>query len=140
MVQLTSTSNLILKFPYESAIRTKIMSSALLTSMHFLARRDDYKIIKPYSLRFEPEDPSLAKTNIKLECHEDIEVEDIRSFERCFTLDADGFTVLKLDTAMAYEDFDDEDKILQVYLKETADMLLSYCGATKVQIFEHTVC
>lgn len=40
---------------------------------------------------------------------------------------------------MEYEDFDDEERIKEVYLKEVANCLKTLLGARHVQIFEHTV-
>jgi hypothetical protein len=40
---------------------------------------------------------------------------------------------------MEYEDFDNEDMIKEVYLKEVANCLKRFLGAQHVQIFEHTV-
>jgi hypothetical protein len=111
----------------------------LTTSMHFLAPLDLYRSEKPYSLRFDPDDSNVPKTNIKLERYDDIAVEDIRGREAEFDLMRDGFTILRLDSAMAYDDFESESKIADIYLKEVADAVKLAVKADFVQIFEHTV-
>ncbi len=106
--------------------------------MHFLARNDLYREEKPFSLRFEPE-REFPNSNITMEKHEDITVEDIRGREQDFSIEQNGFTIMPFDSHMAYDDFDDERKVIDVYLKEVADRIRIFLGSTYVQIFEHTV-
>lgn len=109
------------------------------TSMHFLAPLDLYKNEKPYSLRFEPDDTGLPKSNIKLERHDDIYIEDIRGREQEFSLSSDGFAIMNIHTSLTYAEFEEEPKITDVFLKEVADAVRDLTGAQHVQIFEHTV-
>ncbi|KAJ4298064.1 hypothetical protein N0V90_005963 [Kalmusia sp. IMI 367209] len=53
----------------------------LTTSMHFLTPLDLHQNEKPYTLRIEPDNPSIPKTNVKLERHDDVVIEDIRGHE-----------------------------------------------------------
>jgi hypothetical protein len=110
----------------------------LQTSMYFLAANDLYLRQKPYSLRFEPKQPFL-QSNIRTEKHEDIVIEDIRGRENDFDFNANGFAVMPFTSQMAYDDFDDKQKLIELYLKEVADKLRNFLGALHVQIFEHTV-
>ncbi len=107
--------------------------------MHFLAPLDLYKGEKPYSLRFEPDETDIPKTNVKLERHDDVYIEDIRGHEQELSLASDGFAIMKIHTSLTYDQFMDEQKITDIYLKEVADAVRDFTSAEYVQIFEHTV-
>jgi hypothetical protein len=108
------------------------------TSMHFLQRSDLYSTVKPYSLRFEPPE-GFERSNIKLERREDLKIEDARPVIHNFSLDKQGFKIVNMDSKMTYEDFEDDAKIVDIYLSEIVDTLQKLFGASHVQIFEHTV-
>lgn len=108
------------------------------TSMHFLSRNDLYSTVKPYSLRFEPPE-GFERSNITLERQENLVVEDARATIEQFSLEKQGFAIMNLDSQMTYDDFEDDAKIVEVYLKEVANALRDLFGASQVQIFEHTV-
>ena len=110
----------------------------LQTSIYFLAPNDLYLRQKPYSLRFEPKQPFLP-SNIRTEKRENVVIEDIRGREKDFSLKANGFAVMPLASQMAYGDFDNRQKLIDIYLKEVAEKLRTFLGAFQVQIFEHTV-
>ncbi|KAI4624820.1 uncharacterized protein J4E87_005301 [Alternaria ethzedia] len=112
--------------------------SMIETSMHFLQRSDLYSTVKPYSLRFEPPD-GFERSNIKLERREDLKIEDARPNINNFTLEEQGFKIVNMESKMRYEQFEDDAKIVQVYLSEIADTIRELLGAAHVQIFEHTV-
>lgn len=105
--------------------------------MGFLARVPLYDEVKPYRLKFVP--PSgLPESNIQVEQH-DISIHDVRTLDRGLDLQKDGFAFLPFKSAMHYEDFDDDEKIKHVYLKELAQSLKTSLSASRVQIFEHLV-
>lgn len=107
------------------------------THTHFLKRLPLYCEEKPYSLRYTP--PSgFPRANIEVEQHE-ILVDDIRPHLASLSLAKDGCEVLPITSRMQYADFDDEETIKAVYLREVADLLCRRLGAQRVQIFEHTV-
>jgi len=108
------------------------------TSMHFLQRSDLYSTVKPYSLRFEPPE-GFERSNIKLERREDLKIEDARPIIKDFSLEKEGFKIVNMESKMAYDDFEDDTKLVQVYLSEIANTLRELLGAAHVQIFEHTV-
>jgi hypothetical protein len=65
------------------------------------------------------------------------QIEDARPIIDEFTLDRQGFEIMNLESKMTYEDFQDDAKIVQVYLSEVADALRDLFGASYVQIFEY---
>ena len=114
------------------------MATTVLSYTHFLAREPLYETEKPYTLRFTAPQ-GLARANIKLERH-NITVRDIRNASAQPTLENDGCLLLdNFYSTLRYEDFDDDDIVKAVYLKEVANRLKQVLNAQHVQIFEHTV-
>lgn len=111
------------------------MSADVLSSTHFLKRDKLYETEKPYSLRFTPPD-GTPRANILLERH-DINVKDVRGKNLSF--DHDGAVVVQLESKLNYHDFDEEDQVQNVFLKEVANLLKNLLRAQHVQIFEHTI-
>jgi hypothetical protein len=111
-------------------------SDVIRTTAHFLTRNDLYRTEKPYSLRFPPPE-GFSRQSTQLEEHE-ISVQDIRK-SKPLSFALEGCTVLGLQSSMKYEDYDDEEKVKVIYLKEVAGCLREFFGASKVQIFEHRV-
>lgn len=106
------------------------------TRAHFLAENDLYKTEKPYSLRFTPP-KGFPRQSTKLEEHE-IQVQDARS-RSPLSFAVEGCTVLNMETSMLYDDYNNEDRVKEVYLRECASQLREFFGASKVQIFEHRI-
>jgi hypothetical protein len=115
------------------------MTETVQTHTHFLQRDKFYDTEKPYSLRFTPPE-GFPRANIKLEKH-NIKIRDIRDLSEHDrpSFQDDGCTLLDLRSKMEYEDFDDDEKVKEVYLREVADCLKGFLSAQHVQIFEHTV-
>jgi hypothetical protein len=105
-------------------------------SMNFLLRDSLYEEERPYLLIFEPP-VGFPKQNIKLEKQTSLKIEDIRGREQQFSLGKNGFQITKIGSRMSPEDFDNEDLVKNVYLREAADHVRELFGAQKVQIFEH---
>lgn len=118
-------------------IQISTMSTTVLSETHFLQRDPLYDVEKPYSLRFTP--PStFPRANIKLEKHT-IQITDIRTRTKPLTFLNHGFALLPFTSSMHYADFDDDEIVKRVYLREAANLLRDHLGAEKVQVFEHTV-
>lgn len=113
------------------------LSKTVHSTVNFLQRDARYAAEKPYSLRFTPPD-AFPRANIKLENHS-ISIKDIRTRPEPFTFQANGFQILPFKSQMQYTDFENDEIVKRIYLREAADLLLRFLGAQKVQIFEHTV-
>jgi hypothetical protein len=113
------------------------LSRIVSSDVNFLQRDALYNDEKPYSLRFTPPE-EFPRANIKLERHA-ISVKDIRNRAEPFTFHDNGFQILPFQSRMQYGDFDDDEIVKQIYLREAANLLRDFLGAQKVQIFEHTV-
>lgn len=107
------------------------------TTINFIQKDELYLEEKPYLLTYEAPH-GFPRTNIKLD-ERVIAVEDVRGHENEFTINKNGFTIMQVNTKLSYEDFNDDDLVKQVYLKEVAEALKSLLGASRVQVFEHIV-
>ena len=106
-------------------------------TLSFLADDDLYLTERPYSLKFEAP-VGLRRSNILVEKHQQT-IQDVRCLNKSLTLDENGFVLVRLDTEMAYEDFEEEDSVRSIYLVEVAEMLQKLVGASRVQVFEYVV-
>lgn len=114
-----------------------LSTETLQTSVYFLKRNNLYNEEKPYSLRFTPPE-NFPRSNITLEKH-DVTIRNIRPTLKTLSFEKDGLTIMNLESRMSYDDFDNEEKLINIYLREVADSLCAFLGAVHVQIFEHTV-
>lgn len=106
--------------------------------MLFFARDDLYEHEKPYQLKYVPENGTPA-TNYHVERRDDIKINSIRGREDQFSVEKNGFAVLKLDHAPPYDDFNNPDGI-RTYLETVVQSVKTHLGADKVQVFNYAVC
>jgi len=90
---------------------------------------------RPRSFTYEPPDGS-PRTTVMTAPHA-LQVQDIRSEDRQFTLDADGFAVIGHQSDVT--DFQDEGQIRDIYYAEAEQLLKQITGADRVFIFDHTL-
>lgn len=112
------------------------MAETIHTTTHFLKRDPLYDTTKPYSLRFDAPE-GFPRANIKLD-ERAIAVHDVRQtgipdFEK------DGCTIIPFKAETSYKDFDDEEIVQRVFLKQVSNHLKKLLKAQHVQVFEHTV-
>ncbi|KAF2092426.1 hypothetical protein NA57DRAFT_82282 [Rhizodiscina lignyota] len=112
------------------------MAQIVYSNTHFLRRDELYHTVKPYSLRFTPPE-GFPRANIKLEKHE-ISIHDVRAQKNNLNFKRDGATILELASKMSYDDFDDDELVKDIFLREVSNQLKLFLGAQHVQIFEHT--
>ncbi|KAF2841900.1 hypothetical protein M501DRAFT_988178 [Patellaria atrata CBS 101060] len=93
----------------------------------------------PYNY-VETPPPGLPQRNYTSD-DQQVLINDIRAHEDAFTLDAHSFAALKNTPSTLHdEDFDDEDKIKQIYFPEIERLLLARLpGAKRVLLFDHTI-
>lgn len=104
-------------------------------TLGLLSHSEIFRHERPYCLKFEAPE-GLRRSNIQTEYHERV-IEDIRGHEKDFNIDRNGFALVPFHTRMAYEDFENEDKIVAVHMPEVAGVLQRLVGAFRVQIFEY---
>jgi hypothetical protein len=100
-------------------------------TLHYLQRGTE----KPARYVSEPP-PGVPRWNGIDDPH-DVRIEDARGREAEFTLDRNGFALIKAPTVV--QDFYSEDQIKQVYYPEVARLLRETLGASRVFVFDHNV-
>jgi len=103
----------------------------LTATLHYLKRGPD----KPAFYRVDPP-PGVPKWN-GIDDPREVPIEDARGREAEFTLDRNGFALVKAPTAVA--DFYDEEEIKRVYYPEVERLLRDRLGARRVFVFDHNV-
>jgi hypothetical protein len=109
----------------------------LQASLYFIAKDPMYRKEKPYILKYASE--TIPITNYITNRVDKILIKDLRDIEENFTFKQNGFAVLNLDSTMAYEDFQNEQKILGIYFNEVAEALLEYTHGVSVHLFDFLV-
>ena len=107
-------------------------------NVHFLKHDARHHEEKPYAFRYELDTQDIPQSNMEMEKIEGIPISDIRGIECEYSLDSNGFTVLKHQSAIEYGDYYDMN-IVWVYLHELEDLLKIHLNANKVEIFRHGV-
>ena len=132
----------LLKFPESRSCQLQqliqtIAMAVVESSIHFLTRDKLYEHEKPYQLKYTPA-KGIPTTNIRLEKQESIKINSIRGQERQFSLEKNGFTVLKMNKEIPYDDFSNPAGVNR-YLNLVAELLKTSLGADKVQVYQYTV-
>jgi hypothetical protein len=105
--------------------------SATTAKLNYLVKTQE----RPRSFTYEPPDGS-PRTTVATEPHQ-MAVYDLRGEEHAFTLDGEGFAVVRHDSRVT--DFQDEAQIREVYYAEAERLLKDVTGADRVFIFDHTL-
>src|SRR5690242_4111179 len=113
--------------PLDAAVVPKTLTSTL----HYLKRGSE----KPAYYRIEPP-PGVPRSNGIDDPH-DVTIEDARGHEAEFTLDRNGFALVKAPTAVA--DFYSPEEIKNLYYPEVERLLRDKLGASRVFVFDHNV-
>lgn len=106
--------------------------------MHFHSPDPLYREVKPYSMRFKPVG-DLKQSNLIPEKRL-LKIKSIRDVIFQVDFDLCGFDVLPLKSNMAYEDFQDPQKIADIYAPEICAALKSRLGAQHVYVMDYAVC
>jgi hypothetical protein len=113
------------------ALEAAVSPRDLTAKLHYLKRGPE----RPTFYRIEPP-PGVPQWN-GIDDERDVPIEDARGRESEFTLDRNGFALVKSPTAVA--DFYDADDIKRVYYPEVEQLLRDKVGANRVFIFDHNV-
>src|SRR6201984_1520300 len=111
--------------PLDVAVPPKTLTSTL----HYLERG----AAKPARYRIEPP-PGVSRWN-GTDDPRDVRIEDARGRESEFTLDRNGFALVKAPTAVA--NFYDPEEIKRVYYPEVEQLLKDKLGASSGFVFYH---
>jgi hypothetical protein len=113
--------------PLDAAFTPKTLTSTL----HYLKRGSE----KPAYYRVDPP-AGVSRWNGEDDMR-DVTIEDARGREAEFTLDRNGFQIVKAPTVVA--DFYDPEEIKRVYYPEVEQLLKDKLGASRVFVFDHNV-
>ena len=113
--------------PLDVAVAPKSLRSTL----HYLERGTE----KPARYRIEPP-PGVPRWN-GIDDPREVRIEDGRGRESEFTLDRNGFALVKAPTAMT--NFYSPDEIKGVYYPEVERLVRDTLGASRVFVFDHNV-
>jgi len=103
----------------------------LTATLHYLHRGSE----KPVFYRIDPP-PCVLQWN-GIDDPREVPIEDARGRESEFTLDRNGFTLVKAPTAVT--NFYDPEEIKRVYYPEVERLLRDTLGASRVFVFDHNV-
>jgi len=106
-------------------------SRTLTSTLHYLKRGTE----KPAYYRIEPP-PGVPVWN-GFDDPRDVRIEDARGREAEFTLDRNGFALIKAPTAVG--DFYSPEEIKRVYYPEVERLVCDRLGASRVFVFDHNV-
>ena len=112
-------------------LNVAVAPKTLISTLHYLKRGAE----KPANYRIDPP-AGVPKWN-GIDDPREVTIEDARGRESEFTLDRNGFALIKAATAVA--DFYSEDEIKRVYYREIERLLRDRLGASRVFVFDHNV-
>jgi hypothetical protein len=113
------------------ALDAGIAPRNLTATLHYLKRGPE----KPTYYRIEPP-PGVPQWN-GIDDLREVQIEDARGRESEFTLDRNGFALVKAPTVVT--DFYDPEEIKRVYYPEVERLLRDTLGASRVFVFDHNV-
>ena len=108
------------------------------STMHFLKEDSSFREEKPYAFQYKLSSDDIRQSNMEMQEVKSVKIKDMRGFERKFSLEANGFTILRFDSKLQYQEFYDAEK-LKVYFTELEDLLKLHLGANQVKVFRHGV-
>jgi hypothetical protein len=118
----------------------KFNAQAITTSLYYLAPLPRYRTEKPFYVNFPIRDTTdVPQHNILHDQYEGIEVHDVRGREHNFTIDSQGFQLVRQPTSMSNNDFEIDHIVRTKYYQEIVELLTGTLRATRVVPFEHTV-
>jgi hypothetical protein len=113
------------------SLTTSVQPKPLTATLHYLKRGAE----KP--VRYVSDPPPGVPAWNGIDDPRDIRIEDARGREDEFTLDRNGFQLVKARSAVT--DFYSPAEVERVYYPEVEQLLKKTLGASRVQIFDHTV-
>jgi hypothetical protein len=106
-------------------------------SIYFLENNEIYRTEKPYHLQYPIS--GVERSNLRTQKNEHIPIRDLRGREDEISFENNGIAILEMETSMTYEEFNDKEKLKNVYCEEVGNALLQYTGAKEVQIYDFDV-
>jgi len=104
----------------------------------FLSSDELYNNVKPYRMRYQPEDTNIPRTNIILE-RQKVKIHNMRNQIDQISYDICGFSIMQMASQMVYEDFSDPDKIKNIHLREICESVQNMMKASSVHVLAYEV-
>jgi len=114
-----------------------ICFSRWVMAMFFMKRDPLHRKEKPYAYRYAAA-IDIPQSNFALEERDHITIKDIRSHLPDFSIERNGFAVLKMTDEIPYSDYFDTLKV-EVYFRQLESILQSHLQASHVHVFRHAV-
>ncbi|KAH8753206.1 hypothetical protein F5882DRAFT_308780 [Hyaloscypha sp. PMI_1271] len=115
---------------------TGVIEDAIQTEVDYLIRDPKHEHEKPYEIRYDP-GGVIPETNMSDETRP-ILVHDFRPFQNCQSFSEYGFSSARIECAVKSTEFDDEQKVKEVYYPEIKKLMWQrFPGAAEIKILEH---
>ncbi|KAF2969732.1 hypothetical protein GQX73_g3868 [Xylaria multiplex] len=105
--------------------------------IYFLEKDDIFIEEKPYAFRYDTEDDQIPQTNMTMKPFS-IEINNMRGFESYFTLEGNGFEVMKLEEEIPYDYFHNMNTVRK-YFDILTSMIRIRLRASSVEVFRFCV-
>lgn len=92
--------------------------------------------VKPVTQSNSPGQVRVTQNSGKYQAHE-VTIHNGRQYDGVFTLDKEGFLLVRHETQV--KDFYDDEEVKRVYYPETEQLVKQYTGAARVLVYDHTV-
>jgi hypothetical protein len=106
-----------------------------LASFRYIRNLERYKDEKPYMIAEADHVPENKRSNIELEWHDNVPVEDVRGRESDFTIEHNSFEFVKLGSSVPFPDAGS----VSAYVESVAELLRQRLQADKVICYDTTV-
>lgn len=103
--------------------------------VYFLQHDEKFKVEKPYTFKYAGLCRSGPNTNAQFE-HRVIALTDMRGNEESFSIEVNGFSILKIENDLTYEDYHDAAGQAQ-YFRQLEDLIKDRLHARRVKVFRH---
>lgn len=106
--------------------------------MEFLAVDPKHQHERPYELRYDA-GGAIPETSV-VEESKQVLIRNFRPFQNAQSFDEYGFAAMKIDCAMTAVDFDEKDKIKDIYYPAIMELLRQrFPDAAHINVLEHVV-
>lgn len=113
------------------------VSDTIKATFSFAPRENPkYEGEKYYTMSYEPGN-GLPRCNYKYDEIQGVDVHNLRT--SCFTLDTHGIGIFSLQSKMNCEDYSNNAKVENIYLREIKSLLMKVFKTEEVYIFDYTV-
>jgi hypothetical protein len=111
------------------------LSTDIRANITYFSSDEKFKHVKPYTTSFPVDDIPGASVSNQEWSEVEVAIQDLRVNDLSPQLDIHGFTVLKSNTALVFDDFKSRDTVEESYFPELADLVQQYFPQYKTFAF-----